>query len=39
MIFALKTTSATAVSSTNTALGVIGAVINYDPTDPKFSTR
>lgn len=39
LIFCMKTTSATAVSSTNTALGVVGMVINYDPSEINFSTK
>jgi len=35
----LHTTSATAVASTNTALGVWGAVTQYDPTDVPFIER
>jgi hypothetical protein len=35
----LKTNSATAVSSTNTALGVWGAVTQYEVTDPDFTYK
>jgi hypothetical protein len=39
MIFYLNSLSATAVSSTNTALGLWGAVTVYDPTEPDFTTK
>jgi hypothetical protein len=35
----LNTTSATAVSSTNTALGLWGVVTQYDPTEPDFESK
>lgn len=39
MVVYLNTLSATAVSSTNTALGLWGAVTQYDPTEPDFTTK
>lgn len=39
MIFYLNTSSANAIASTNTALGVWGAVTQYDPTEAAFSTK
>jgi len=39
MVFEFKTTSATAVSSTNTALGVVIGATNYDPLDPNFVNK
>jgi hypothetical protein len=39
MVVYLKTNSATAVSSTNTALGVWGVVTQYEVTDPDFITK
>lgn len=39
LVFEFKTTSGTAVGSTNTALGVVVAATNYDVTDPIFGTR
>jgi hypothetical protein len=39
LVIYLQTTSATAVSSTNTALGVWGAVTVYDPTQSDFTTK
>lgn len=39
LVFYLKTNSATAVSSTNTALGVWGAVTQYDASDPDFLSK
>lgn len=39
MVVYLNTTSGTAVSSTNTALGLWGAVTQYDPDDPDFINK
>jgi len=39
VVFYLNSTSATAVSSTNTALGVWGIVTQYDPTDDAFVNK
>lgn len=39
LVYEFKTTSATAVSSTNTALGVVIAATNYDPLDPLFQSK
>jgi hypothetical protein len=39
LIFELKTSSGTAVSSTNTALGVWGAVTVYNPSEPTFTNK
>jgi hypothetical protein len=39
MVIYLNTTSATAVSSTNTALGIWGAVTQYEPDQPDFITK
>jgi len=39
LCFIYNPSSAVAVSSTNTALGVVGMVANYDPTAAAFTTR
>jgi hypothetical protein len=39
LVVTLNTSSATAVASTNTALGIWGAVTQYDPTDTAFLSR
>lgn len=39
LVVYLKTNSATAVASTNTALGVWGAVTQYDPSNPDFISK
>lgn len=39
MVVYLNTTSATAVSSTNTALGIWGIVTQYDPSETDFTTK
>lgn len=39
MVVYLNTSSATAVSSTNTALGIWGVVTQYDPSEPDFTTK
>jgi len=39
LCFYFNSSSADSVSSTNTALGITGMVVNYDPTAPKFSSR
>lgn len=39
LIFYLKTNSATSVASTNTALGVWGAVTQYDPSNPPLDSK
>lgn len=39
LVYEFKTTSATAVSSTNTALGVVVMSTNYDVQDPNFSSK
>jgi hypothetical protein len=39
MIVYLNTLSGVAVASTNTALGLWGAVTQYDPTEPSFTTK
>lgn len=39
LIFEFKTTSATAVASTNTALGVVIASTNYDVLDANFTSK
>lgn len=39
LVFTFNSTSANAVSSTNTALGVMGMVTNYDPTQVIYQTR
>jgi len=39
MVVYLNTLSATAVSSTNTALGLWGVVTQYDPSEPAFDSK
>jgi len=39
MVVYLNTSSATAVSSTNTALGIWGVVTQYDPSEPDFTSK
>lgn len=39
MVVYLNTTSANAIASTNTALGIWGAVTQYDPSEPAFTTK
>lgn len=39
LVIYLNTTSGSAVGSTNTALGLWGAVTQYDPSEPGFSTK
>lgn len=38
-IFEYVSTSANALNSTNTALGVVTSCVNYDSSDPEFSSR
>jgi len=39
LVFIYNPTSGTGVTGTNTAMGVVGMVANYDPSAPTFSTR
>lgn len=39
LVFMFNSTSSDSVSSTNTALGVHGMVVNYDPAVPNFTSR
>lgn len=39
LVFEFKTTSATAVASTNTALGTVVLATNYDPNAPPFANK
>jgi len=39
LVFMFNSTSSNSVGSTNTALGVTGMVVNYDPTSANFLTR
>lgn len=39
MLYEFKTTSATAVASTNTALGVVVMATTYDPVDTQFTSK